>query len=135
MSPMKVRNEIILLYVHRYFCQSSLMTVESKDQYQSNMLADRRLRNSKQLGFICFGILAETCFIGLTASKRSKTMNLETCMSLDTELLQTTIYHLSCESPSHHTGSVRQFTLHSFLVAHKNEAHPSFCVVHPCGEV
>lgn len=106
-SPMKLRNEIILRCVHQYFCQSSFMTVESKDQYQSNLLADRRLRNSKQLGFICFGILAETCFIELTTSKRSKTMNLETCMFLDTELLQTTIKHLSCESPSHHTGSVK----------------------------
>lgn len=44
------------LTVHQYFYQSSLMTVGSKDQPQTNLLADRRFRNSKKLAFICFDI-------------------------------------------------------------------------------
>lgn len=60
-----MRNSVTLLYVHQYFCQSSLMAVESNDQCKSNLLADRRLKNTKKLGFICFDILAETCFIDL----------------------------------------------------------------------
>lgn len=96
------------------------MTVESKHQCQTNLLADRRFRNSKQLAFICFDILAESCCIKLTACKRSKAMNLETCMSLDKEPLQAFLYHFSCGPLVPYRSC--EMTVHStFIFSHSYE--------------